>query len=100
MAADPSPQLRGGPRTEGRRWLVYTMAGLLVCIGAAQVTSTADRASVRHARLLGMGTALTLGGVDLMCVRRRQISRRYLIDAAVEAGWLLAWASSSITAEA
>jgi hypothetical protein len=37
---------------------------------------------------------LSLGGVDLVYPPRRQISRRYLIDAAAEAGWLLAWAST------
>ena len=44
MATGPSPQLRAllGPKVD--RWLVYTAAGLLVCIGAAQLTSTADDA--------------------------------------------------------
>jgi hypothetical protein len=83
-----------GPKVD--RWLVYTVGGLLVCIGAAQLTSTADGAGVRQARRLGVGTALTLGAVDLVYVPRRRISRIYLVDAALEVGWLLAWAMESI----
>ena len=83
-----------GPKVD--RWLVYTVAGLLVCIGAAQLTCTADGAGVRQARRLGVGTALTLGVVDVVYVPRRRISRMYLVDAALEAGWLLAWAIESI----
>jgi hypothetical protein len=84
-----------GPKVD--RWLVYTVAGLLASIGAAQLTSTADEAGVRQARCLGMGTALTLAGVDLVYVSRRRISRMYLVDAALEAAWLLAWASTFTT---
>lgn len=73
------------------RWLVYTVAGLLLCIGAAQLTTSPDVAGVRQARRLGIGVALTLGGVDLVYALRRRISRMYLVDAAIEAGWLLAW---------
>jgi hypothetical protein len=83
-----------GPKVD--RWLVYTVAGLLVCIGAAQLTTAEDRPSVRQARSLGIGTALTLGAVDAVYVPRRRISRMYLVDAAMEAGWVLAWALESI----
>jgi len=79
-----------GPKVD--RWLVYTVAGLMVCIGTAQLTSSAHPASVRQARRLGVGTALTLGGIDLVYVARRRISPMYLVDAAAEAAWLLAWA--------
>ncbi|MCV7401548.1 hypothetical protein H7K24_15495 [Mycobacterium fragae] len=83
-----------GPKVD--RWLVYTVSGLLVSIGAAQSASSADPAGVRQARRLGMGTALTLGAVDLVYALRRRISRVYLVDAAMEAGWLLAWAATSV----
>ena len=82
-----------GPKVD--RWLVYTVAGLLVCIGATQLTTDENRASVRQARSLGIGTALTLGAVDVVYVPRHRISRRYLVDAAVEAGWVLAWTLES-----
>lgn len=82
-----------GPKVD--RWLVYTVAGLLVCIGAAQLTTDENRASVRQARSLGIGTALTLGAVDAVYAPRHRISRMYLVDAAVEAGWVLAWTLES-----
>lgn len=81
-----------GPKVD--RWLVYTVAGLMVVVGAAQLTATADSAGARQARRLGVGTALTLGGVDLVYAPRGRISRTYLVDAAAEIGWLLAWAST------
>lgn len=86
-----------GPKVD--RWLVYTVAGLMVCIGTAQLTSSADPASVRQARRLGIGTALTLEGVDLAYVLRRRISPMYLVDAAAEAAWLLAWARTFSSAQ-
>jgi hypothetical protein len=81
-----------GPKVD--RWLVYTVAGLMVCIGTAQLASSTDPASVRQARRLGIGTALTLGGIDLVYVPRRRISPMYLVDAAAEAAWLVGWAST------
>jgi hypothetical protein len=79
-----------GPKVD--RWLVYTVAGLMGSIGAAQLASTADPPSVRQARRIGMGCAATLGAIDLIYVPRRRISSSYLIDALAEAGWLIAWA--------
>jgi hypothetical protein len=81
-----------GPKVD--RWLVYTVAGLMVSIGAAQLTSTADPAGVRQARRLGIGTALTLGIVDVVYAPRRRISRAYLVDAAMETALLIAWAGT------
>jgi hypothetical protein len=81
-----------GPKAD--RWLVYTVAGLMVATGAAQLTSTTDPSGVRQARRLGIGTALTLGAVDLVYAPRGRISRMYLVDAAMEAGLLLAWAGT------
>jgi hypothetical protein len=48
-------------------------------------------------RRIGIGPALTLADVDLVYVPRPQISRMYLVDAAVEAAWLLARASTFTT---
>lgn len=81
-----------GPKVD--RWLVNTVAGLMVTIGVAQLSCTTDPATIRQARRLGMGAALTLGGVDVAYAPRRRISRMYLLDAAGEAGWLLAWAAT------
>lgn len=82
-----------GPKVD--RWLVYTVAGLLVSIGTAQLATKADPASVRLARRIGVGCAATLAAIDLAYVPRRRISQMYLVDAVIEAGWLLAWASTS-----
>lgn len=78
-----------GPKTD--RWLVYTVAGLMLTIGSTQLLSSADQASVRHARRVGVGCALSLGAVDVIYARRRRISRMYLVDALAEAAWIAAW---------
>jgi hypothetical protein len=85
-----------GPKVD--RWLVYTVAGLMVSIGATQLSATADPASLRQARRIGVGCAATLGIVDLVYVAHRRISPRYLIDAVAEAGWLFAWATVGVSA--
>lgn len=76
------------------RWLVYSVAGLMMSVGTAQLTSRTDPASVRQACRLGIGTALTLGGIDLAYVPRRRISPMYLVDAAAGAARLLGRAST------
>jgi hypothetical protein len=84
-----------GPKVD--RWLMYTVAGLMTCIGATQLASTADPAAVRQARRVGMGCAATLAAIDLVYVPRRRISPMYLLDAVAEAGWLVAWARTSVS---
>jgi len=46
------------------------------------------------AHRLGIGTAVTLGLVDLVYGATGRISRVYLLDALVEAGWIAAWSSA------
>jgi hypothetical protein len=81
-----------GPKVD--RWLMYTVAGLMTAIGAAQLSSTQDVASVRQARRIGMGCAATLAAIDLIYAPGGRISRTYLLDAVAEAGWLTVWAST------
>jgi hypothetical protein len=38
-----------------------------------------------------VGTAAALAAIDLVYVPTRRISKMYLIDVAVEVGWILAW---------
>jgi hypothetical protein len=78
-----------GPKRD--YWLVSTVSLLLLGNGTAQLTApdTADGTAV--ARRLGMATAASLALVDLVNVPRGRISRMYLLDAAAEAAWLLAW---------
>lgn len=77
-----------GPKRD--RWLEYTVAGLLCVNGAAQI-SAARAGEPVAARRIGQGTALTLLAIDLVFVPMGRIRWTYLIDAALEAGWLVAW---------
>lgn len=82
-----------GPKTD--RWLVKTVAGLLIVNGASQLaSSTPDR--IAHARLLGIGTAAVLATIDLIYVPAGRISKVYLLDGAVELGWILAWSRADL----
>ncbi|ARR77668.1 hypothetical protein ACDT10_22035 [Mycobacterium intracellulare] len=83
-----------GPKID--RWLVYTVAGLMACIGVAQTGATADPASLRLARRIGIGSALTLGTIDVLYAPKGRISKMYLVDALAEAGWLAAWAATAL----
>ena len=78
-----------GPKRE--RWLVHTVAGLLIAIGWTQVRSAGEATGAQPARRLGVGSAVTLLVIDVVNVRAGRISRIYLVDAAIEAGWLGAW---------
>ena len=78
-----------GPKSD--RWLVKTVAGLLVVNGLTQLAASSAADGVRHARRLGLGTAAVLAAIDLVYVPARRISKMYLLDAAVEVGWILAW---------
>lgn len=85
-----------GPKID--RWLVYTVAGLMACIGVAQTGATADPASLRLARRIGIGSALTLGTIDVLYAPKGRISKMYLVAALAEAGWLTAWAATALNA--
>ena len=78
-----------GPKTD--RWLVQTVAGLLVANGVAQLASAETAEGRRTARLIGIGTAGTLALIDVVYVPRGTIRRTYLIDAAAELAWIAAW---------
>ncbi len=79
-----------GPKVD--RWLVRTVSGLMVANGAAQILAEPTPDGVAAARRIGMGTALVLAAVDVVYGGRHRISRVYLVDAVLEAGWLLGWA--------
>jgi hypothetical protein len=81
-----------GPKTD--RWLVKTVSGLLVVNGLTQLGTTSSMKSIAQARRLGVGTASVLAVIDLIYVPMGRISKMYLIDAAVEIGWITAWLTS------
>jgi hypothetical protein len=78
-----------GPKTD--RWLVKTVAGLLVVNGLSLLGTTSSPESLAQARRLGVGTAAVLVMIDLIYVPLGRISKMYLADAAVEIGWIVAW---------
>lgn len=78
-----------GPKTD--RWLVKTVSGLLVVIGLNQLATRRSTVSIRLARRLGIGTAAVLAAVDVFYVPAGRISKMYLLDAAMEVGWIVAW---------
>ena len=78
-----------GPKTD--RWLVRTVAGLLIANGLVQVGAADTADGLAQARRVGLGTAQTLATIDLVNVPSGRISRVYLIDAALEVAWIVAW---------
>jgi hypothetical protein len=78
-----------GPKSD--RWLVKTVGGLLIVNGLTQLAASSAADGVRYARRVGVGTAAVLAAIDLIYVPARRISKMYLLDAAVEIGWILAW---------
>jgi hypothetical protein len=91
-AAEPA-DVRGDLRTKADRWLEYTVVGLLVTNGSCQIIA-ARCGETDTARRLGGGTALTLLAIDVVFVPAGRIRWTYLIDAALEAGWLGLWAGT------
>jgi hypothetical protein len=78
-----------GPKTD--RWLVKTVAGLLIVNGLAQLATSPSAEGMRQARRLGVGTAAVLAAIDLVYVPAGRISKMYLLDAALEVAWIMAW---------
>ncbi|MFE6365526.1 hypothetical protein ACFVP3_36725 [Streptomyces sp. NPDC057806] len=82
-----------GPKTD--EWLQMTTGGLLAGVGLTQLAAAADPEGSRHARRMGLVTAVTLLAVDLVYVPRRRLRPTYLLDAAMEAAWIAAWLRST-----
>ncbi|MDQ0701109.1 hypothetical protein [Streptomyces sp. W4I9-2] len=78
-----------GPKTD--EWLQMTTGGLLAGAGVTQLAAAADPEGPRHARRVGLVTAVTLLAIDLVYVPKRRLRPTYLLDAAMEAAWIAAW---------
>lgn len=76
-----------GPKSE--EWLQRTTAGLLATAGWSMLFTPAGAG--RRARRTGLGAAGTLLAVDLVYVPIGRLRPTCLLDAAMQAGWLLAW---------
>jgi hypothetical protein len=81
-----------GPKVD--KWLVRTVAGLMVANGLTQLSAGSSRQALRLARHLGQGTAAVLAVIDLAYVPRGRISKVYLLDAAAELGWVALWSAA------
>ena len=79
-----------GPK--GEPWLVKTVGGLMIAAGHAQIRGAGTSDGTAAARRIGMGAAATFASIDILTAVPGRISRIYLLDAVVEACWLVAWA--------
>lgn len=84
-----------GSKTD--RWLVRCVGALLASNGVVQLAAGSSPDALAQARRVGIGTALALAGIDLTYAPTGRISRIYLLDAAVQTGWLLAWIAARAT---
>jgi hypothetical protein len=83
-----------GPKTDG--WLVKTTGSLIAVVGLALLASSRNwsRQSRSLAKLIGLGSATTLGTASGWYAARGRISRVYFIDAAIEVLFAMLWLKS------
>src|SRR5687768_10445654 len=79
-----------GPKTD--LWLVKTVGLLLVAIGGGLILAATTRQFGPGIVCIAMGSAAALLAIEMVYVLKRVISRIYLVDAAIEAGFLAWWA--------
>jgi hypothetical protein len=78
-------------------WLVQTVGALIVVTGTALGLATRDEEALKSptVKWLAVGSALSLGAVDLAFASRRRISPIYLLDAAAELALVLGWLATA-----
>lgn len=72
-------------------WLVKTVGLLLVAIGVGLILASARQAFDAPIVFVAMASAAALLAIELVYVSRRVISPIYLVDAAIEAAFLIGW---------
>lgn len=80
-----------GPKVDG--WLARSFGAMMTVVGSALVVGGAKHPVRRETKWLAVASALCLGTLDTYFVARRRIRPTYLFDAAVQAGFLAAWAA-------
>ncbi|WP_280469166.1 hypothetical protein [Nocardia cyriacigeorgica] len=78
-----------GQKTD--EWLQSTVAGLLAANGTVQLLAAGGRGDTRTSADIGIATAATLLIIDAVYLPKGRIPKSYLLDAAMEIGWLAAW---------
>jgi hypothetical protein len=78
-------------------WLVQTVSGLLIATGISLLRTESSPAAITAARRTALGSATSLALIDLRYAVPGRISRMYLVDALIEAGWMLAWTRRGTT---
>jgi hypothetical protein len=82
-------ELVTGPKAD--RWLVKTVGVLVAVIGTTLLFGTRKERITPELRLLGIGSAAGLAGIDCIYVARQRIPPVYLFDACAEVLIVLAW---------
>jgi hypothetical protein len=84
-------ELVTGPKVD--KWLVKTVGALVTVIGGALLLDA--RRPSPGTTAAGVGSAIALGGVDVVFSARGRISKVYLLDALVEAALVALWLAES-----
>jgi len=82
-------QMVTGPKTD--LWLVKTVGILVAVIGTVLALAGRRQRVTPEIRLLAMGSALGLTGIELFYVLQRRILPVYLLDALLELVFVLTW---------
>jgi hypothetical protein len=78
-----------GPKTD--LWLVQTVGTVIAVVGAVLLLAMASGRITWEVLLLGAGAATALVMVDVVFVARKVIGEIYLLDAVIEAGFVVCW---------
>ncbi|HYF64628.1 MAG TPA: hypothetical protein VD886_17520 [Herpetosiphonaceae bacterium] len=79
-----------GPKADG--WLVKTVGLLLAVIGGVLWRASVRSTTTSDLALVGAGSAAALATIDVVYASQGRISRIYLLDALMQAGFVAGWA--------
>ena len=81
-----------GPKPEW--WLVKTVGACVAVAGAAVAAAAVNDRITPEIEAVALGTAASLGAIDVWYVAKGRIKPTYLLDAAVEGALIAGWAAS------
>jgi hypothetical protein len=97
IASRPTFEAVTGPKTD--YWLIRTVGALASVIGTTLGVAAYRNRVSSELTVLGIGSALAFGAVDVFYATTGRISRVYLVDAAVECVIAGGWASALLVSE-